>query len=181
MIARDGSRLSLWQDTVKAHETLFNKTNNILFDVAIVGGGITGISLGVSLQKQGKKCIVLEAKNICFGTTGGTTAHLNTLLDNPYPNIIRDFGKEGAITVARAATEAIAYIENNISAHNIDCGFERTSAFLFSQDEKQTSELNDIYNACNEVGIDSKYSNGIPVPFNFRKALEIPARGSFIP
>ena len=181
MIARDGSRLSLWQDTVNAHETLTNKINNALFDIAIVGGGITGITLGVSLQKQGKKCIILEAKNLCFGTTGGTTAHLNTLLDNPYPNIIRDFGKEGAITVARAATEAIAYIESNISAYNIDCGFERTSAFLFSQDEKQSSELDEIYNACNEVGIDSKYSNGIPVPFNFHKAVEIPDQGKFHP
>src|SRR5687768_16353548 len=123
MIARDGSRTSLWQDTVNSYAALSNKFANTVFDVAIVGGGITGITLGLELQKAGKKCIVLEAKNLCFGTTGGTTAHINTLLDNPYNAIINDFGMEGAQTVALAATEAIALIENNVRQYNIDCGF----------------------------------------------------------
>ena len=109
MIARDGSRTSLWQNTVNSYAALSNKFANTVFDVAIVGGGITGITLGLELQKAGKKCVVLEAKNLCFGTTGGTTAHINTLLDNPYYAIIKDFGKEGAQTVARAATEASCF------------------------------------------------------------------------
>ena len=181
MIARDGSCSSLWQDTVSPYATRLNKFNDTVFDVAIVGGGITGLTLGLQLQKAGKKCIVLEAKNLCFGTTGGTTAHINTLLDNPYPSIVKDFGSDGARTVARAATEAIALIESNVLEHKIDCGFEKTSAYLFAQDEKQTKELNDIYDACQEVGVESKFSNGIPVPINFRKALEIPGQGKFHP
>ncbi len=181
MIPRDGSRTSLWQDTVNSYAALSNKFANTVFDVAIVGGGITGITLGLELQKAGKKCIVLEAKNLCFGTTGGTTAHINTLMDNPYNAIIKDFGKEGAQTVALAATEAIALIENNVREYNIDCGFERSSAYLFAQDEKQTKELDDIYNACQEIGVESKICNGIPIPVNFRKALEIPGQGKFHP
>jgi len=181
MIARDGSRTSLWQDTVNSYSALSHKFANTVFDVAIVGGGITGITLGLELQKVGKKCIVLEAKNLCFGTTGGTTSHINTLLDNPYHAIIKDFGKEGAQIVARAANEAIALIECNVREYNIDCGFERTSAYLFAQDEKQTKALDDIYNACQEIGVESKFSNGIPIPMNFRKVLEISAQGKFHP
>lgn len=181
MIARDGSCLSLWQDTANSYPVQSNEIQNAVFDVAIVGGGITGITLGLLLQTQGRKCIVLEAKNLCFGTTGGTTAHLNTLLDNPYSSIIKDFGKDNAQLVARAASEAVALIESNVLAYKIDCGFERTSAYLFSQDEKQTKELNDIYDACNDVGVESRFSSGIPVPFNFRKALEVPGQGKFHP
>ena len=134
MIARDGNCPSLWQDSVNPYAALSNKFANTVFDVAIVGGGITGITLGLELQKAGKRCIVLEAKNLCFGTTGGTTAHINTLLDNPYPAIIKDFGAEAAQLVASSATEAIDLIETNIRTYNIDCGFERTSAYLFAQD-----------------------------------------------
>ena len=105
MIARDGSCSSLWQGTVNPYAALSNKFTNTVFDVAIVGGGITGITLGLELQTAGKLCIVLEAKNLCFGTTGGTTAHINTLLDNPDPAIISVFGKEAAQLVARSATE----------------------------------------------------------------------------
>src|SRR5687768_5295224 len=181
MIARDGSCSSLWQSTVSPYTALSKKFANTVFDVAIVGGGITGITLALELQKAGKICIVLEAKNLCFGTTGGTTAHINTLLDNPYPAIIKDFGKEAAQLVVRSATEAIALIERNISTYNIDCGFERTSAYVFAQDEKQTKELDDIFNACQEVGVESKFSNGIPIPVNFRKALEVPGQAKFHP
>lgn len=181
MILRDGYCSSLWQDTVDPYQTLPNRLNNVVFDVAIVGGGITGVTLAHALQQHGKKCVVLEAKNLCFGTTGGTTAHINTLMDNPYSSVIKDFGKEGARIVARAANEAVALIEQNVATYNIDCGFERTSAYLFSQDEKQTSELSQIYDACNEVGIESRICNGIPVPINFRKALEIPGQAKFHP
>ena len=52
---------------------------------------------------------------------------------------------------------------------------------MFAQDEKQTKELDDIYNACQEIGVESKFSNGIPIPVNFRKALEIPGQGKFHP
>ncbi|HEX6225139.1 MAG TPA: FAD-dependent oxidoreductase [Chryseolinea sp.] len=181
MIGRDGSRTSLWQDSVTPYPVRSNDFANTIFDVAIVGGGITGITLALQLQKAGKKCIVMEAKNLCFGTTGGTTAHINTLLDNPYNKIISDFGKEGATIVARAAADAVALIESQVNEYQIDCGFERTSAYLFAQDEKQTKELMDIYDGCQTVGVESRLSNGIPIPINFRKVLEIPAQAKFHP
>jgi glycine/D-amino acid oxidase-like deaminating enzyme/nitrite reductase/ring-hydroxylating ferredoxin subunit len=181
MIARDGSCSSLWQVSVSPYTALSNKFANNVFDVAIVGGGITGVTLAHQLQKSGKKCIVLEAKNLCFGTTSGTTAHINTLLDNPYNIIIKNFGKDGAKLVAEAANDAITLIENHVLQYKIDCGFQRTSAYLFAQSEKQTAELDDIHAGCQEAGVESKFSNGIPVPFNFRKALEVPAQGKFHP
>ena len=103
MIARDGSSSSLWQTTTNPYQSPVREFSKIAFDVAIVGGGITGVTLGLQLQKQGKKCVILEAKTLCFGTTGGTTAHINNIMDNTYPQIISDFGKEGGQLVARAA------------------------------------------------------------------------------
>jgi glycine/D-amino acid oxidase-like deaminating enzyme/nitrite reductase/ring-hydroxylating ferredoxin subunit len=181
MIARDGSRFSLWQESVNSYAVLPNQFSKTIFDVAIVGGGITGITLGLQLQKAGKKCVVIEAKSLCFGTTGGTTAHINTLMDNPYNTIITDFGKDGAQMVARAASDAIALIESNINEYKIECEFERASAYVFAQDENQVKELEDIYNACQEIGLESRYSNGIPIPIDFRKALEVAGQGKFHP
>ncbi|HYI76024.1 MAG TPA: FAD-dependent oxidoreductase [Chryseolinea sp.] len=181
MIARDGNRFSLWQESANSYVPRSNQFNNTVFDVAIVGGGITGITLGLQLQKAGKKCVVLEAKSLCFGTTGGTTAHLNTLMDNPYNTMIADFGKDGAQIVAGAASDAITLIEKNINEYKIECGFERASAYVFAQDESQEKELDDIYKACQEIGLESQFTNGIPIPINFRKALEVPGQGKFHP
>src|SRR5688572_11170349 len=181
MIARDGHCSSLWQYTDNKFTSFSQGNSNTVFDIAIVGGGITGVSLALQLQKQGKKCVIIEAKNLCFGTTGGTTAHINTLMDNPYAKIISDFGKEGAQTVSQAAKDALLLIESNVVEHKIDCGLERTAAYLFSQDDKQTKELNDIHDSCIEVGVESKFSNTIPVPISFRKALEVTGQGKFHP
>jgi glycine/D-amino acid oxidase-like deaminating enzyme/nitrite reductase/ring-hydroxylating ferredoxin subunit len=181
MIPRDGNCVSLWQDTVNPKQETSRNYNNTVFDVAIVGGGITGVTLALSLQKQGKNCVVLEARNLCFGTTGGTTAHINTFMDNPYSTMIKDFGRDSAQIVARAANDALALIEANIAEHNIDCGYERVNAYIFSQDEKQTEDLNEIYAACNEVGVQAEVASEIPFPINFRKAIEIPGQAKFHP
>src|ERR1041385_3907860 len=140
MIDRDGHTISLWQESADKYVTQNAPDGNSQFDVAIVGGGITGVTTALLSQKAGKRCILFEAYNLCYGTTGGTTAHLNTLLDNPYSTIIKDFGKENAQLVARACKRAIDLVRSNINQYDIDCGFENTSAYLFAQTEKQVKE-----------------------------------------
>src|SRR4051794_17734711 len=111
MIERDGACISLWQSSAEQFQPK-NSTENKRFDVALVGGGITGITTALLLQRAGKNCIVFESFNLCFGTTGGTTAHLNTILDNPYSLIIKDFGKENAKLVAQSTKEAIDLVKS---------------------------------------------------------------------
>jgi len=180
MTGRDGIHKSLWQETEK-FEPRIASTLQQKFDVIIVGGGITGITTGLVLQELGLKCLVLEAQQLCFGTTGGTTAHINTLLDVPYTTLIKNFGKEGAALVAHAASEALAFIRDTIEKHDIKCEFSQSQAFLFAQDEKQTKELRDIYEACKEVLLPVKYVNDIPIPVHFTKAIAVPGQGKFHP
>ncbi len=180
MIARDGACVSLWQDSVTAFEPQ-NNSAETNFDVAIAGGGITGITTALLLQKAGKKCIVFEAYNLCFGTTGGTTAHLNTLLDNPYSTIIKNFGKENAQLVAQACKNAIELVKSNIDEYNIDCGFENASAYLFAQTDKQVKELKDIHDACREVNVKALYTNKLPVDIEYKKVMVVDGQAKFHP
>lgn len=179
MINRDGACISLWQNNNE-----FISKNQPLqsdYDVAIAGGGITGITTALLLQKAGKKCIVFESYNLCFGTTGGTTAHLNTLLDNPYNTIIKDFGKENAQLVANATKEAIELVKSNINEYNIDCGFKDASAYLFAQTDKQVKELEDIYDACKEVDIKAIYNTRLPVNIDCKKTIIVEGQAKFHP
>lgn len=181
MINRDGACTSLWQDSITPYETKNLPDHRSVYDVIIAGGGITGISTALLLQKAGKKCLVLEASNLCFGTTGGTTAHLNTLLDTPYATISKNFGKENARLVATAAKEAIALIRHHIELYDIDCGFAEADAFLFAQDEKQKKELDSILGATKEAGVIAAYSDDIPVPVPFVKAMKVKGQAKFHP
>lgn len=176
---RDGARKSIWQEEIKKF-SLYADISQV-FDVVIVGGGITGVSTALKLQQAGKKCLILEAANIGFGTTGGTTAHLNDFFDTTFSQAINDFGQDNARLFANVGQEAISIIENNIQQNNIDCDFKRKSAYLFALDEKQEKQLKDIVDGASEVGHEMTYTDEIPFPIPFKKAVIIPNQAQFHP
>ena len=100
---RDGALTSIWQYNMPEHHSKNKIERGKVYDVIIAGGGITGITTALLLQEAGKTCVVVEANNLCFGTTGGTTAHLNTVMDTPYSTINSNFNKEASKIIAKAA------------------------------------------------------------------------------
>ena len=181
MIQRDGTLTSLWQNGMPVYKPVNDPDTEIVYDVIVVGGGITGVSTALLLQNAGKKCLLIEANNLCFGTSGGTTAHLNTLLDTPYTTILKNFGKGDAQLVAHAVKEAISLIKANIRQYKIDCGFEDCCAYLFSNTHEQTEELNEIYDACREVDLDVSHNLTLPIKIEFEKTIEVRGQAKFHP
>lgn len=178
---RDGALTSLWQSKIPDYrETKADSTNNH-YDVIIVGGGITGITTGLLLQKSGQSVLIAESHNICFGTTGGTTAHLNSFLETPFTKIAKDFGNDKAELVAKACREGMDLIKKNIEQYKIDCDYKELPAYLYAQDEKQIKDLDEFYEGFEKMGIECSISNTIPVKIPFEKAVELPAQAQFHP
>lgn len=180
MIQRDGHCTSLWQ----AGEDVYQPApagHSKDYDVIVAGGGITGISTALLLAERGKKCLVLEARGLCFGTTGGTTAHINTLLDTPYATIEKNFGKPNAKATAQAVQEALRLIGNNVSRFNIDCGFSAADAYLFAQNDEQDKTLQQLLDATVSAGVDAFRANDIPLPVPFTTAMRAKGQAQFHP
>src|SRR4051812_12736447 len=109
---RDGANESIWQYRTNNYQAATGDIiTNTIFDVLIIGGGITGVTTALLLQKAGKKCVLAEAVTLGFGTTGGTTAHLNNFFETPYYEVIKDFGQSSAILLAEAARDAMGLIK----------------------------------------------------------------------
>lgn len=181
MLQRDGNLESLWQFDQPQYQPINDADANEVYDVAIIGGGITGITTALLLQKAGKKCIVIEKENLCYGTTGGTTAHLNTIVETMPNTLLKDWGKEKARMVTQSLRDAIALFKNNVEVYNIDCDFKETSAYFFAQTKEQSEELDEVYEACQEVGLDISYSLNLPYKINFMKAMEAKEHGKLNP
>lgn len=176
---RDGVRKSIWQAEIKKNSPAINIENT--YDVAIIGAGITGVSTAYQLQKSGKNCVLIEAENIGFGTTGGTTAHLNTFFDTTYAEAVSKYGLENAKLLLSAGKEAMAIIENNIRKNNIDCDLQKKTAQLFALDDKQKKQLDEIIEGSEKVGYTMIPVDRISFPIPFVKAVEIPNQGQFHP
>lgn len=167
---RDGAQNSIWQHNIPDHQPVNNWNSEEVYDVLIVGGGITGLTTATLLQSQGKKCILAEAYNIGFGTTGGTTAHLNTMLDSSYDQIEKNFGEENAKLVASASREAIDLVEGMVTKYGIDCDFSYQPGYLFAETDDEEKELDKIKEASIRAGVVVSCSDSIPVPLPFKTA-----------
>src|SRR5688572_5024121 len=81
--------------------------DDLFVDVAVVGGGITGVTAALLLKLAGKKVALLEARRIGSGVTSGTTGHLTEAIDTRYRDLERTFGADGAALVAASSRAAI--------------------------------------------------------------------------
>lgn len=163
---RDTNSQSLWQEkTFKPQQGSLSEGQ--IYDVLIVGAGITGLTTGLLLQQQGKSVVIADAYTIGFGTTGGTSAHLNNFFDATYSEVESDFGLDNAKLLAKVGNESFAMIANFVKELNIDCDFEYKDAYLFAQDSQESKMLNEVMASSIKVGIEAgpADTNGINVPF----------------
>ncbi|CAI5469418.1 unnamed protein product [Closterium sp. Yama58-4] len=119
---------------------------HVTVDVAVVGGGINGLSVAYSLLDKHRKgrgaggggkdlsVMVLEARAIGSGQTGRTTAHLMPWNDDYYSVLERLFGRRRAALVGRSHVAAIDWVERVVREHGIECEFERVDGYLFPHD-----------------------------------------------
>lgn len=149
------------------------------FDVVIAGAGITGVTTALMLQKNGLKCVIAEAMNMGFDTTGGTTAHLNNFFDASYDQVINDFGLEKAQLLATAARDALDTIHTYVTHYRIECEYAPRSAYLFSLDENQEKSLNSLVEGSLEAGIEMHEVSDNPFGIPCTKVVKSPAKPNF--
>src|SRR5690349_3533616 len=85
---------SLWLDVAGRRFPKLRK--NVMFDVAIVGGGITGLTAAYLLKQAGKKVAVLDKSVVGGAETGHTTGHLSMVTDIRLQQLVQKFGRDEA-------------------------------------------------------------------------------------
>lgn len=134
-------------------------------EIAIVGGGITGLTAAVILARAGLRVTLIEAQKLAQGVTGYTTAHLTEAIDTRFKTLKRDFGKEGAALAAQASRASIERIAGFVSELGIDCRFRRLPGWLYGETEQDLETLHEEYEAAKEAGLSVSMSREVPLPF----------------
>ena len=168
---RDGATISLWQDKISDYTSTQSAPADTVYDVLVAGGGITGITTALLLQKAGKNVVVAEAHSLCFGTTGGTTSHINSFLDTSYDQIESDFGTDAAQLISKATRQSRELFRKHVTDYNIDCGFEEKDGYVYAQTPEQAEELDKMLDSSKKAGAEVDYVQEVPVPIQFQKAI----------
>ncbi len=112
-------------------------------DVAIIGGGYTGLSAARTLAKRGVNVAVLEAETIGWGASSRNGGMTLTGLKVPMQTIIKNYGREIAKELFQCSIDSVNTVEEIIKEENINCGFARTGHLLAANKPKHFDALKD--------------------------------------
>lgn len=96
------------------------------YDVAVIGGGFTGLAAARRLAMAGSRVVVLEARRIGAGASGRNGGQVNNGLAHSYPAAKAELGPERAAMLYRAFDAAVDTVERIVSEEAIDCAFRRS-------------------------------------------------------
>ncbi|MFF1379981.1 FAD-dependent oxidoreductase [Streptomyces sp. NPDC058308] len=171
---------SYWMETSAAtsHPPL---AEDIEVDVAVVGGGVAGLSTAWELARDGRSVAVLEADRIAAGVTGHTTAKVTALHSLVYERLRRTRGPEGARLYAESQQQAVEHVAALCSELGIDCGLERAPAYTYTTRAADTDQLRAEAAAAREAGLDAVYTEETGLPFPVAGAVRVADQAQFHP
>lgn len=126
---------------------------NLSTDVAIIGGGFTGLSAALHLAERGVRVLVLESEQIGHGASGRNGGQVTPGLRLGRDPLVSRFGESGE-RLYRMAQEAPDFLENLVGRHDLECGFERRGVLRMAHSEKALSETRAVYEQYRTMGVD---------------------------
>ncbi|MCC9022532.1 FAD-dependent oxidoreductase [Bacillus nakamurai] len=150
-------------------------------DVAVIGGGITGLTTAYELTKRGFRVAVIEADQILNGTTAGTTAKITAQHDFIYADLIQQLGLTSARLYFEAHLHAMDYMKQLIKDNSIACELTAQDAYLYTNTESGVKNIRSEQEAYTKLGIEHELVKELPVPVDCKLGLAMKNQAHFHP
>ena len=150
-------------------------------DVAVVGGGITGLTAALRLKEAGRDVAVVESDRIVEGATGYTTAKLTSQHGLIYDFLRSKFGRESARQYARANEAAIDAVESRVEQLGVDCEFERRPAYTYAASPDDVEDLREEAEAAADLGLPASFTSTTDLPYDVPGAVRFDDQAQFHP
>jgi len=142
---------SYWLDTAPQGSPERSRTSvEGRADVAVIGGGLTGVVAALHLARGGAKVHLFEQHTVGFGASGRNGGMATTGMSIGIRDAVAKLGFEAAVRLYGAYAEAIDVIERLVTEEDIDCDFARPGKLVlaakpahFHGFEKTAELLND--------------------------------------
>jgi glycine/D-amino acid oxidase-like deaminating enzyme/nitrite reductase/ring-hydroxylating ferredoxin subunit len=179
MSVADAKRTSVWLDTGPPQPALADLDGDVRADVAVLGGGIVGITTALLLKEAGASVVLLEAERLACGVSGFTTAKVSSQHGLVYARLAAAFGAEAASTYGQANEDALAWIAARVDAQGIDCDFRRQAAYVYVTSRAKRGQIEQEAEAALEAGLPASLVETTPLPYPVEAAVRFEHQAEF--
>jgi len=117
----DGSADALWMSTAPEAPATEPLRESVTTDVAIIGGGLTGLNAALHLAINGVATAVLDAATIGFGASGRAGGQVNLGLNAGPIELLRRFGRERGERLIQMVLDTPQSVFDLIHQHDLQC------------------------------------------------------------
>lgn len=149
-------------------------------DVAIVGGGITGITLAALLADAGRRVIVLEALRVGEGTTGHSTGNLYGIVGQ-LQALRSAWDRDTARRVVQARLEAVDFVEATARKLPAECAFRRVPQLVYPVDAEACDGIRSEFELARELGLPCALEEAADLRHAVGPVLNIEGQAQFQP
>jgi len=111
--------------------------SDVQTEVAIVGGGYSGLAAAYALGKRGVPCVVLDANPVGWGASGRNGGVVSSKFRLSFPTIATRYGLDVAKRMHRLAHEGVRVVESFVDEFDIaSAGFEHTGSLRCAHTER---------------------------------------------
>ncbi|ACP25903.1 oxidoreductase [Sinorhizobium fredii NGR234] len=112
---------NLWHATAPAAPETGPLTGDLKSDVAIIGGGFTGLSAALHLAEMGVKATVIEARMIGYGGSGRNVGLVNAGMWVKPEDLIATLGAEAGGRLLNELGDGPSLVYDLVARHGIEC------------------------------------------------------------
>ncbi len=135
-------------------------------DVAIVGGGYTGLSTALALRESGLSVALVEQDFCGSGASGRNAGHLTPTIGKDLPTLLRHFGEQRTGDLVGFAEEAVKHTEKTIVRLSLDCDYRPVGNVIAGLHARHRPPLERAARVAEMVG----------APFHFLDEADVRAR-----
>ncbi|MDQ4065598.1 MAG: FAD-dependent oxidoreductase [Actinomycetota bacterium] len=150
-------------------------------DVCVIGGGIAGLLAAYALHEDGRRVVLLEARELGRGVTGHTTAKITSSHGLIYTQIESSFGTEGAAAYGAANEAGKEFIRAIVEQHGIACDLETQDNYVYTEQRDKLSDIRTEVDAARRAGLPASFVTASPLPYPIEGAVRFTDQAQFHP